>query len=165
MKALPIPPAGESTPSRTNPAVRILVVDDEVSFRQLTLEVLMGSGYDVEGAEDGAAGWEALSSCAYDLLITDNNMPKLTGVDLLRKLRSARMALPVIMVTGAAPTHEFASSPWLIPDAMLLKPFTCDELLGQVKEVLRVNYGNDADYGQNAPPDRWDADHSRDLKV
>jgi len=142
VKTLPIPPAGESTHSRTNPPRRILVVDDDVSIRQLSLEVLTGFGYDVDTAEDGAAGWEALNGGAYDLLITDNKMPKLTGIDLLRKLRSARMVLPVIMVTGLAPAHEFAGSPWLIPDATLLKPFTVDELLGKVKAVLHINYSN-----------------------
>jgi DNA-binding response OmpR family regulator len=117
-------------------AQNILVVDDDVILCQLTTEALSASGYTVEAAEDGAAAWEALNAHGYDLLITDNNMPKVSGVELLRKLRSVRMDLPVIMVTGAAPTAEFARRPWLVPDVLLLKPYTIPEMLRLVKKVL-----------------------------
>src|SRR3984957_17562280 len=101
--------ASSTTPVRgqANPPRRILVVDDDVCLRQLSLRALIRSGYDVDTAADGAAGWATLNVDTYDLLITDNNMPRLTGIDLLKKLRSARMALPVIMATGTPPTHEF----------------------------------------------------------
>jgi len=120
----------------SNPSHRILVVDDDSSIRQLNTEVLMDSGYEVDAAADGADAWQVIITNHYDLLITDNNMPGLTGIDLLRKLRSAHMALPVIMATTTLPTHEFTVSPWLIPEATLLKPFTIDELLEKVKAVL-----------------------------
>ena len=94
-----------STPlqSQTSPPHRILVVDDDISIRHLGTELLSQSGYEVDAAEDGAAAWEALSADSYDLLITDNNMPKVSGVELLRKMRAARMAVPVIMATGTVP--------------------------------------------------------------
>jgi DNA-binding response OmpR family regulator len=114
------------------------VVEDDVCLREHSTAVLIRSGYEVDAAEDGAVAWEALNTDTYDLIITDNTMPRLTGVELLKKLRSARMALPVIMATGSLPKDEFAQSPWLIPDATLLKPFTADELLGKVKDVLRT---------------------------
>jgi DNA-binding response OmpR family regulator len=119
--------------------LRILVVDDDVCIREFSTEFLTHSGYEVDAAEDGAVAWQALNTDCYDLMIVDNNMPNVTGLELLKKLRAARMALPVIMATGTLPTHEFALSPWLIPDATLLKPFTCDELLGKVKAVLSMN--------------------------
>jgi len=122
--------------SRTNPAPHILVVDDDISLRQLNTEALSGFGYAVDAAEDGAAAWEALNIDRYDLLITDNNMPKLSGVELLRKLRAVRMDLPVIMATGAAPTDEFARCPGLQPNALLLKPYTITEILSMVEKVL-----------------------------
>lgn len=121
-----------------NPPQRILVVDDEPNIRQLSTEVLIQSGYEVDVAADGAAAWQALCADTYDLMITDNNMPKLTGVDLLKKLRSARMALPVIMATGTLPKEEFTRHPWLQPAATLLKPYTVEELLGTVTKVLRA---------------------------
>ena len=85
------------------------------NLRQINAMVLIHSGYAVDVAEDGAAAWEALQANRYDLMITDNNMPRLTGIELLKELRSARMRLPVIMATTTLPTEELAQNPWLEP--------------------------------------------------
>jgi CheY-like chemotaxis protein len=98
--------------------------------------VLAGSGYDVEGVNDGAAGWEALQTYDYDLVITDNKMPRMTGIEMIAKLRSANIAVPVIMATRYLPIDEFARKPWLKPDLMLERPFSNDDLLEGVKNVL-----------------------------
>jgi len=120
-----------------NPPRRILVVDDDSDIRQLSTEVLIHSGYVVDAAADGAAAWEALQIKAFNLLITDHNMPRLTGVELVKKLRSARMALPVILATGL-PTAELVQNPSLQLAAMLPKPFSIEELLETVSVVLRA---------------------------
>jgi CheY-like chemotaxis protein len=137
-------PAIVSTENQTNLSHRILVVDDDKDTRQLSVDVLTGSGYEVEGVKDGAAGWEALLTYDYDLIITDNKMPRMTGVEMIGKLRSAKMAVPVIMATRHLPTYEFAEKPWLKPDAMLQRPFSNDELLATVKNVLRRDDGSDS---------------------
>ena len=156
-------PAGEpaSAPLQRepNPPHRILVVDDEPHIRQLSTKVLIHSGYHVDAAADGAAAWEALSADSYDLLITDHNMPKLTGVELLKKLRAARMALPIIMATGTLPKEEFTRYPWLQPAATLLKPYTIAELLGTVKDVLRAT---DSAPEQLEPLPNWRSQPSAD---
>ena len=69
-------------------------------------------------------------------------MPKLTGVELVKKLRSARMALPVILATGKLPVEVLSQNPSLQLAAMLPKPFSFEELLGTVKEVLRATAGD-----------------------
>lgn len=115
---------------------RILVVEDDSAIRQLNTEVLIRFGYHVDAAEDGVAAWEALNADGYDLMITDNNMPNVSGLELLKKLRAARMDLPVIMATGTVPTEEFTRYPWLRPAATLLKPYTAEEMLRMVKIVL-----------------------------
>jgi DNA-binding response OmpR family regulator len=69
-------------------------------------------------------------------------MPKVSGVDLLKKLRAARMVLPVIMATGTLPKEELARYPWLQPAATLLKPYTSEDMLRTVKRVLREAAGN-----------------------
>ena len=79
-------------------------------------------------------GWEALQNNSYDLVITDNKMPRMTGIEMIEKLRSATMTLPVIMATRYLPTHEFVRRPWLKPDAALERPFSNDELLAAVKK-------------------------------
>ena len=95
--------ASARTRSRAVHSNRILLVDDELDIRLLGADLLFHSGYQVDTAGDGESGWEALQARDYDLLITDNKMPKVSGVELVRKLRSARMALPVILATGAMP--------------------------------------------------------------
>jgi DNA-binding response OmpR family regulator len=121
-----------------NSPQRILVVDDDSDLRLLYTDVLIRPGYAVDMAEDGAAGWEALQANNYNLLITEHAMPKLTGVELVRKLRAARMALPVVMAAVRLPTHELARNPSLQLAATLLKPFAVDALLDTVKNVLRA---------------------------
>ena len=72
------------------------MVEDDVFIRRLNAELLLRSGYEVDTAADGVAAWQSLNTDSYDLLITDNNMPKVSGVELLKQLHGARMALPVI---------------------------------------------------------------------
>jgi DNA-binding response OmpR family regulator len=140
------------TLAKTKSPQRILVVDDEPHIRELNARALAFSGYHVITVEDGALAWDALQHNHYDLLITDHNMPRLTGVELVKKLHAARMAVPVILVTGALPTEELKQHPWLQIDATLLKPFTTDELLGTVRQVLRVT---DSVSEQNERPPNW----------
>jgi DNA-binding response OmpR family regulator len=109
----------------------------------LNCQALLLFGYEVDAVADGAAAWEALNTDGYDLMITDNSMPKVTGVELLKKMRANRMALPVIMATRTLPKDEFRRYPWLQPDATLVKPYTVTELLKMVKNVLRA--ADDAD--------------------
>jgi DNA-binding NtrC family response regulator len=120
---------------------RILVVEEAGDIRQLNAEVLIDAGYHVEVAEDGAAAWAALQLHRYDLLITDQFLPKLSGVELLKKIHTARMTLPVIMATGILPTWEFALHPCLQTVTMLRTPYTIDKLLGTVKSVLPETAG------------------------
>jgi CheY-like chemotaxis protein len=122
---------------------RILVVDDSSSLRQLKVNLLVDSGYDVEEARDGADGWEALQTGHYNLVVTDNTMPRMTGVEMIEKLRAAHMTVPVIMATGFLPIFLFASKPWLKPDAALTMPFTDDEFLAAVKRILGPDGGDD----------------------
>lgn len=123
---------------QTSSPHRILVVDDDDDIRSLNTEVLINYGYDVDAAEDGELAWTALTTQDYDLMITDNNMPKVTGVQLLKKMHRARMTLPVIMATGIEPRSELAQNPLIIPAAMLLKPYTVTELLDTVRLVLNA---------------------------
>jgi DNA-binding response OmpR family regulator len=118
------------------PPQRILVVDDDNDIRQFSVDILTDSGYDVDGAKDGADGWDALQAVNYDLVITDNKMPRMTGMEMIEKLRAAYMTLPVILATRYLPRYELTLRPWLEPDAMLERPFSDDDLLGAVKKIL-----------------------------
>lgn len=124
-----------TVPQRQPPPPRILVVDDDVSNRQLVTEVLIQSGYEADPVADGAAGWEALQTRAYDLLITDNFMPRITGLEMVKLLRGSSATLPVIMATGAIPTDELQRHPWLKISAFLIKPYGVGHLLRTVKKL------------------------------
>jgi len=123
---------------QTNPLRKILVVDDDAALIRFSANVLTGHGYLVGTAEDGEAAWALLQQARFDLLITDNQMPKVCGVELIRKVRGARMALPIIMASGALPLEKFNKAPWLHPAAMLRKPYTVFQLLESVHTVLHT---------------------------
>jgi DNA-binding response OmpR family regulator len=127
-------PVNETTQHAAN--LRILVVDDEPMILQLNSEVLSDAGYDVDSAEDGAAAWDALQLNRYDLLITDHDMPNMSGLELVRKLHAARVTLPVIMASGTMPVEELKRHPWLPIEAKLQKPYTLTELLCAVSNVF-----------------------------
>jgi DNA-binding response OmpR family regulator len=156
MRANGILPTGAPTSAalecQTNPPKRILVVEDDADIRQLNTEVLMESGYQVDAAEDGVAAWQALNTKRYDLMITDNSMPIVTGLELIKKLRAEDMTLPVILMSGTMPTEELEQHPWLQIQATLLKPYTLAELFRTVKEVLVAT--SDA-CEQNTLPLNW----------
>jgi CheY-like chemotaxis protein len=138
-------------PDQANSPHRILVVDDDSDTRQLSADVLTGCGYEVDAAKDGAAGWDALQAKPYDLVITDNQMPKMTGIEMLEKLFHARLPTLTIMATRYLPVNEFTSKPWLRPDAVLQRPFSNYDLVAVVKNVLRTDDGSDSGTGTILP--------------
>ena len=134
-------PSGALAQGRSKPPHRILLVDDDRDVRNLNAEVLMRAGYQVDTAENGASGWKALQANRYDALITDNTMPGVTGLDLIRKLRSEDMTLSVILASGTVPAEELNRCPWLQVDALLPKPYSIGELLRTVDRVLHPTDG------------------------
>jgi PAS domain S-box-containing protein len=104
--------------------------------RNLHLELLTRAGYEVIAVADGALAWDAIQTQHFDLMITDNSMPKVTGVEVINKLIAANIGLPVIMATGALPPHEFRLNPWLSTIAVFEKPVSNSTLLSAVVKVL-----------------------------
>lgn len=80
---------------------RILVVDDSITVREVERSLLKGLGYDVEVAVDGMDGWNALRSSKYDLLVTDVDMPRMTGIELVTRVKAdpGLQTMPVIIVS------------------------------------------------------------------
>jgi DNA-binding response OmpR family regulator len=135
--------AGAALQIQTSPIHRILVVDGDPYICHLNAEVLIRQGYEVSIAEDGATAWEELQANSYNLLIADQKIPKVSGVELLEKIHAARMA------TRTLPTRKFTLLPWLQPATILRKPYTFEKLLGMVKNVL---YATAIVRGEIAPP-------------
>jgi DNA-binding NtrC family response regulator len=117
---------------------RILYVDDEPQLRRLGELVLVPAGYEVDTAADGAEAWTALHDHEYHLVITDNDMPRLTGLKLAAQARLAGMRIPIVLASGSADVLGDPANSWLGLAARLSKPFNADALLETVEQVLRV---------------------------
>jgi CheY-like chemotaxis protein len=115
----------------SDPRARILYAEDDPSLRYAARLMLGRAGYAVDAVADGAEAWLALQGRDYDLLITDNNMPRLKGVELIGKLRRARLDVPVILASSSVD-----ELPWPSCDALLSKPFSVEQLLSVVSGVL-----------------------------
>jgi DNA-binding response OmpR family regulator len=134
--------SGAPAEVRPKPPRRILLVDDERDVLNLNADVLVRAGYLVDTAENGASGWKALKANRYDVLITDNTMPGVTGLELIKKARSEDMTLSVILASGTVPAEELNRCPWLEVSALLPKPYSIAALLRTVDQVLRTADGN-----------------------
>jgi DNA-binding response OmpR family regulator len=115
---------------------KILVVEDEPAILDAVSYTLRGEGFDVDGAEDGEAALEAVRGRAYDLMILDLMLPKLSGTEVCRRVRS-ESALPIIMLTAKSATSDRVLGLEIGADDYVAKPFSMDELVGRVRAVLR----------------------------
>lgn len=111
--------------------MRVLVVDDDPMAGELTAAILEDLGHETVLAENGVEAAELLGSeAAFDLVLSDQNMPMVTGIDLFRELRSQGVMTPFILLTGSDPQTAHAEEPGL--DGCLLKDSTLMERLTTV---------------------------------
>jgi CheY-like chemotaxis protein len=138
-RAAPVEPslAAVASPAPARVAHHILLVEDESAILQFSTAVLVRGGYQVTAVEGCEAAWEAIQSASHDLLVTDNQMPGMTGLELVSKLRSAQIGLPIIVASGGVEAEEFTQDQSLQPAIALPKPFTAKQLLETVAEALR----------------------------
>jgi CheY-like chemotaxis protein len=115
---------------------RILHLAEDESNRNLFFAVLFWAGYEVDDVTVAGDAWQALSSGQYDLLIANNQLPDLSGFELLRKLRAAHSALPVIIATKSAAREAVSQYPLLAPSATVVEPYSDKHLLETVSSVL-----------------------------
>ncbi|MRR51245.1 MAG: response regulator [Rhodocyclaceae bacterium] len=117
---------------------RILAVDDEPVNLEIIAEILDSPDYTLDMAEDGAAAWQRLHSGAYDLLILDRMMPRMDGMELLRRLKAdARFnALPVIMQTAASSPDQVREGLEAGAYYYLAKPYEPRTLSAIVRSAL-----------------------------
>jgi CheY-like chemotaxis protein len=108
---------------------KVLVVDDDPSFRELMTELLETVGYDVWTAQDGLAGLDALCNGPFDLILADYRMPRMTGLEMAAFMRRSDTLTPIILITG----DSYTLDPEIVAQAgitrVLLKPLKIDEFL------------------------------------
>ncbi len=115
---------------------RILLVEDESSLVDVVRAYLESENFVVDRAADGEAALEFAGRAAYDLVLLDLNLPKLSGIEVFKRLRE-RSAIPVIMVTTRGDEIDRVVGLELGADDYLAKPFSPRELVARVKSVLR----------------------------
>lgn len=134
-----------------NCRARILCADDDPALRACFAKVLARAGYSVTTVADGLEAWESLQSEPCDLLITDNEMPGLRGIELVVKARLSRMPLPIIVATSDVSSFTDPHMQWLSIAALLQKPFGLRELSDAVGQALcaahQVRWGHDEGSG------------------
>ena len=122
--------------------MRVLIVEDDsgiADFLQLELE---HEGFDVLHAEDGRMALELFESDAPDIILLDIMLPKLNGLEVLRRIRK-NSRVPVIMLTARGDTLDKVSGLDSGADDYLAKPFEIEELLARMRAVMRRNEAND----------------------
>jgi two-component system chemotaxis response regulator CheY len=114
----------------------ILAVDDSASMRQMVAFTLKSAGYQVVEAVDGTDAWDKAGRQAFDLILTDQNMPKLDGISLTRKLRetSQYQDTPILILTTESSDEMKQAGRDAGATGWLVKPFDAIKL----REVLRM---------------------------
>ena len=120
---------------------RIAVIEDEAPIRRGVADVLRASGYEVAEAADGAVGLEEANRPGIDLVLLDLLLPRLDGLEVLRRLRRARPTLPVIILTARGTEDDRVRGLKMGADDYVVKPFSARELLARVEAVLRRSPG------------------------
>jgi DNA-binding response OmpR family regulator len=117
--------------------VKILVVEDDPMLRDGLRDLLEGAGHGVTAVADGPAGVEEGRSRAYDLVVLDLMLPKLDGIEVCRRLRLARPALPILMLTARGAEEEKVRGLHAGADDYVTKPFGVRELLARIEALAR----------------------------
>lgn len=115
----------------------VLVVEDDAAIRRGLVDALKFASYATREAADGAAGLDAALTLEVDLVLLDVLMPKVDGFTVLREIRKAKPALPVIMLTAKGEEADRVRGLREGADDYVVKPFSPRELLARVEAVLR----------------------------
>jgi two-component system response regulator MprA len=118
-------------------AVRVLVVDDEPAVRQALDRALRFEGYETETVDDGPGALAAHAERPADAIVLDVAMPRMDGLEVSRRLRSAGDRTPILMLTARAAVDERVAGLDAGADDYLVKPFALEELLARIRALLR----------------------------
>jgi len=119
------------------PAIRILVVDDESAIRRAIRPPLVELGFQVSEASRGEEALQALRAAAFDVVLLDINMPGIGGVETLRRIRLVAPRLPILMLTVRDKEEEKVEALDLGADDYVTKPFSTRELIARIRAAIR----------------------------
>lgn len=124
-----------------NKSLKILVVDDFSTMRRIVRNLLIELGFSgalIQEADDGDSAIAMLRQQSFDLVVTDWNMPNMTGIDLLREIRAEPKlkALPVLMVTAENNRDQIIAAAQAGVNGYIVKPFTAVTLQEKLTRIF-----------------------------
>lgn len=127
-----------------NSDIKILVVEDEDSLREVLVDVFEDEDYQVDAAKDGSEAWELLSQNQYHVMVTDLYMPVMNGVELIRKCRQSFLHTKIILVSGGGKNIEARHGFDFVKiegeevkvDMFLKKPYRLEEMLTATEQLI-----------------------------
>ena len=125
---------------QTDLKIKVLVVDDILSMRHIVRRALLEIGFtDIHDAQNGEDGLEKLRAGGFGLLLLDWNMPVMSGIDMLRAIRSdpTLRALPVVMITAEAHTEQIMEAVKAGVSGYLVKPFSTQTLQEKLEKIFQ----------------------------
>lgn len=121
--------------------MRILISEDDAALAEALRFALTQSGFAVDWVANGLDADEALKGAEFGLLILDLGLPKIDGLEVLRRLRRRNSTLPVLILSGREQPEEKVAGLDLGADDYLVKPFSLNELQARVRALLRRGHG------------------------
>jgi len=120
--------------------MKILIVDDFSTMRRIVKNLLADLGYtNTTEADDGKTAWPMLQAGDFEFVVTDWNMPGMTGIDLLKHIRAEPRlaALPVLMVTAEAQREQIIEAAKAGVNGYIIKPFTAATLKEKLDKIFQ----------------------------
>lgn len=120
-------------------SIKVLVVDDFATMRRILKNILKQLGFtNITEADDGTSALEELKKNNFDLIISDWNMPKMTGLELLKRVRSddALKEIPFLMVTAEAQKQNVIEAVQAGVSNYVVKPFTAEAISDKLQKIL-----------------------------
>lgn len=122
--------------------MRLLIAEDEKNLNKILAQQLRDNGYSVDACFDGEDALDHIRMTDYDGVILDIMMPKLDGLEVLKKMRADRIDTPVLFLTARDSVADRVEGLDLGADDYLTKPFAFEELLARVRVLIRKKSGN-----------------------
>ena len=117
--------------------MKLLLVEDSIQLNKALTTVLKRNSYIVDSAFDGEEALLYIDQYKYDIIILDIMLPKINGLDVLRRVRTNKIDTPIIMLTAKSTTEDKIHGLDLGADDYLPKPFVVEELLARIRALLR----------------------------